>query len=306
MKIATPNIKFLIPFDAKYFLLGVNLIQNFIDCQVEAGKIIVVDYGLNQNQISFLNDAGVQILKTPQNLIGSHPYLLKSHLSDYLSENPFERDYLVQLDADMLLLRNPESELMPIINEMERLNAHIALCPDMGPKNRGQAEIGPSLENFLSLYECPKFRKLLTPKNLNTSYFNTGFTIYSPKFNLVDFQKIADQMIGEVVWEQNAMNCVIANNPQIVYPLDPKLWNLHGILMDQFSKNDNPVIIHITSPTPNAINVGPLELNIGEYKLETFYFRQSNNQSIKAIQDSMLQSLLERNQALFIKYLTVN
>lgn len=306
MKFIAPDIKFLIPFDGHYFLLGINLVQNLIDCNVDNGKIYVVDYGLSKNQLNFLMDAHIQVLKTPAHLIGSHPYKLKSHLSDYVVENQIQRGYLVQLDADMLLLKNPEEELLNIIHKMEMSKAQIALCPDMGPKNRESIEIGPSIENFISLYPCPIFKNLLAAESMASPYLNTGFVIYAPTFDLENFQNIADQMIGEVVWEQNAINLIYAINPSIVYLLDPNIWNLHGKLMENYSGDSGTLIVHITSSTPNSINTGPIKLQIGEKSLESFYYRQAKNQTVFSIQQQMLNSLLARNQALFLKHLAIN
>jgi hypothetical protein len=306
MNAIIPDLKFLIPFDNQYFLLGINLIQNLIDCKVDKHKIYVVDFGLNKNQLDFFSDAQIQVLKTPAHLIGCHPYKLKSHLSDYIKENQIHRGYLVQLDADMLLLKNPEEELFNIIHAMEMANTQIAICPDMGPKNKETIEIGPSIANFVALYSCPIFKKLLPIKSMSGSYLNTGFVIYAPTFDLENFQNIADHMIGEVVWEQNAINLICAINPSIVYSLDPNVWNLHGKLMENYSGDLGTVIVHITSSTPNSINTGPIHLQIGEKSLEAFYYRQAKNQTVFSIQQQMLSSLLARNRGLFLKHLAIN
>lgn len=300
------DLKYLIPFDRQYFLLGINLIQNLIDCKIPANKIFVVDFGLKSNQLDFLSEASIEVLRTPPHLIGSHPYKLKSHLADYLQAHPLKRGYLIQLDADMLLLKNPETELTEIIQAMEQAHAQIALCPDMGPKNTHSGEIGPSIKDFVARYPCPVFQKLLPKLSLQNPYLNTGFVIYAPTFDLTYFQEIADQMAGEVVWEQNAINLICASHPDTVYPLNPKDWNLHGKLMEEYDVSQHPFFIHITSATPNSISTGPIHLQIKQQALESFYFRQAHNSAVLSIQDTMLKSLLERNQALFLKHLTIS
>ena len=274
-----------------------NLIQNCIDLGIDKTRIYIVDYGLTANQKAFLNELEIRVLAMPANLINAHPYKLKSHLFDCLLFNKIEPEFLVQLDADMIMLHNPESALNEVITRMAAENISIALCQDMGPSK--------NILEFAATYRCPIFKDSLSPTELLAPYLNSGFVIYSPHFNLQEFQNIADAMEGEVVWEQNALNTICAKNPNSLLLLDPSNWNMHGILIEQFKGDSNPFLLHITSPTPNSIGTGFANFSIGEVSLEPFYYRELRiNPYVHQLQTAMIKNLLIKNSALFIRHLT--
>ena len=295
----SPRFQYLISFDKNYFFLGINLIQNCIDLEIDKSKIYVVDYGLSKNQIDFLNELGIRVLARPEHLQDAHPYKLKSHLFDFLSFNQIERDFLVQLDADMIMLNNPNSALTMIITQMIEQSLTIAICQDVGPSK--------NILEFASTYRCPLFKDSLSPDELLRPYLNSGFVIYSPNFDLQEFQRIADEMQGEVVWEQNALNTICAKNPNSLLMLDPSIWNMHGILIEKFNGDTSPFLLHITSPTPNVIGTGFVNLSIGDIALEPVFYRELRiNPYVYKLQTAMIQNLLIKNADLFICHFSKN
>ncbi|WP_280767892.1 hypothetical protein [Polynucleobacter sphagniphilus] len=279
--------------------MGINLVQNCLDLGIDKSKVYIVDYGLTQNQIDFLNELEIRILARPEHLLDAHPYKLKSHLFDFLSFNDIERDFLVQLDADMIMLNNPDSALKMIVSKMIEENLLIAICQDVGPSK--------NILEFASTYRCPNFKESLSPDELLNPYLNSGFVIYSPHFNLKEFQDIADAMEGEVVWEQNALNTICAKNPNSLLMLDPSIWNMHGILIEQFNGDTNPFLLHITSPTPNSIGTGFINFHIGDVALEPVFYRELLvNPYVHNLQTSMIQNLLTKNANLFIHHFAKN
>ena len=285
---------YLIPFDNKYFLLGISLIHNFKSLLMNRSSIHVMDFGLTSNQVDFLKELGVNVLKTPTHLIGAHPYTLKANLISFLTENDLTNRYIIFMDADMILLKNPEAELKQIIQSMQAANKEIAVCQDMGSTE--------SIGKFISAHrpKCLTFAQLASEQYYSKPYLNIGFVIFAPTFDFLRFKNLSDQMEGEVCWEQNAINLMCAENEPILFPLDSRLWNVHANLLSSYTSNDSPFIIHITST--NGLVQGMLDICVGQVKFE-FFYRYFKNQHIMNHQENTLKYLTEESGHLFLKYL---
>ena len=285
---------YLVPFDKKYFLLGLSLLANLKLYIHDFENVFVLDYGLTKNQLDFLKEYGVDVIPIPMELSGAHPYKLKSNLVIFLRNKNLLGRWIVFLDADMLLLRSPVNEIDALISQMIANKNTVALCQDMGPAD--------SVATFLDNYEhgTPKFKELASRLNITTPYCNIGFVIFSPQFNFYEFKYLADRMEGEICWEQNAINLMCLEGLSHLL-LDAKKWNLHGgRLLDEYSERDDPYIIHLTSSTGNLVE-GPFDLMVDGTAI-TFFYRYIKNMKIVQLQRNFLEKLATANSALLLKY----
>lgn len=287
---------FLIPIDNKFFLLGLCLIHTFKKFGMDTDYILVLDFGLLPNQIVLLVELGVRVQKTPNDLVGLHPFTLKSKLPSFLKDAQLEKQYLVLMDADMLLTKNIEEDLAKMIQEMKIDHFNIALSQDMGT-NKSIGEFIGSYQNKLK-----NFIHFVPQSCYSSKYLNIGFTIFSPNFDFVKFEKLTDQMHGEMCWEQNAINLICLENPDQVKILDSKIWNFHGDhLLSSFSEVSTPSIIHLTSNTQSIVH-GKLNLALENYQSE-HYFRFFNNEAIISLQKKTLGELGTEYREQLLKYL---
>ena len=285
---------YLVPFDGKYFLLGLSLLVNLKLHLQNFENVFVLDFGFTKNQLYFLEDFGVNVIPIPRELVGAHPYKLKSNLITFLRNGKLLGRWIVFLDADMLLLKSPVDEISALISQMQDGKNTVALCQDMGPCE----SVASFLDNFQ--HGTSKFKECASELNLSMPYFNIGFVIFSPKFNFYEFKYLADKMEGEICWEQNAINLMCLEGLNYLL-LDAKKWNLHGgRLLDEFSDNDDPYIIHLTSSTNNLVQ-GPFDLAVDGVNL-TFFYRYIKNMKIVQLQRKFLEKLASENRALLLKH----
>lgn len=285
---------YLVPFDKKYFLLGLSLLANLKLYIHDFENVFVLDYGLTKNQLDFLEEYGVDVILIPMELAGAHPYKLKSNLIIFLRNRKLLGRWIVFLDADMLLLKSPVNEIDDLISQMISNKNTIALSQDMGTAD----SVAAFLDNYG--HGTPKFKEYVSRLNITTPYCNIGFVIFSPEFNFYEFKYLADRMEGEICWEQNAINlmCLEGLNHLL---LDAKKWNLHGgRLLDEYSERDDPYIIHLTSSTDNLVE-GPFDLMVDGTAI-TFFYRYIKNMKIVQLQRNFLEKLATTNSALLLKY----
>ena len=285
---------YVIPFDKKYFLLGICLLHNFRKLSVDCSLIFVPDFGLTVDQINFLNAFGVTVLKPPTHLVGTHPYKQKANLAYFLAKNGLLGRYIIFLDADMILLKNPESELRKIIQAMSTNNKKIAVCEELEPTE--------TLGEFVKVHDfhCSRFARFVAGKWEAKPYLNIGFTIFAPTFDFNKFQQYADQMEGEVCWEQNAINIMCIEDETILYMLDSKVWNVHAKLLNTYALSDEPFILHLTSSDAESLVEGVMVFGVGENKVE-FFYRSFKNQFIVNHQMETLKKLADESGDLFLK-----
>lgn len=294
MNIEKVSPVYLIPFDEKYFLLGLSLLTNLKLYLDDLENVFVLDFGFTKKQLDFLYEFGVAVIPSPGELVGAHPYKLKSNLITFLRNRKLLDRWIVFLDADMLLLKSPVDGISAVISQMKAGKNTVALCQDMGPAE--------SVSAFLEIFKhgTSKFKKFTSELNISLPYLNIGFLLFSPQFNFYEFKYLADRMEGEICWEQNAINlmCLEGSNCLI---LDAKIWNLHGArLLDEYSDKDDPYIIHLTSTTNNLVQ-GQVNLTFDGVTLP-FFYRYINNRKIVQIQRNFLEKLMAENGALFLKH----
>lgn len=285
---------YLIPFDSKYFLLGLSLLSNLKSYLNSFEMVYVLDFGLTKNQIGFLKEYGVNIAPIPEELVGAHPYKIKSNIVTYLRNTNLLGRWIVFLDADILLLRSPVEDIAKLIATMSSSKSKLAICQDMGPAD----SVGAFLDRFQN--GTAKFKQYAKSYNLSLPYCNIGVVIFAPDFNFYEFKYLSERMEGEICWEQNAINLMCLEGLNCLL-LDPKIWNLHGSrLLDEYSEKDNPYIIHLTSSTDNLVQ-GPFDLMV-EGKPFTFYYRYIKNMKIVQLQRQLLEKLAIDTAPLFLKY----
>ena len=285
---------YLIPFDKKYFLLGLSLLSNLKLYLDDFANVFVLDFGFTKKQLDFLYEFGVAVIPSPGELAGAHPYKLKSNLITFLRNRKLLDRWIIFLDADMLLLKSPVDGISAVISQMKAGKNTVALCQDMGPAE--------SVSAFLEIFKhgTSKFKKSTSELNISLPYLNIGFVIFSPQFNFYEFKYLAYSMEEEICWEQNAINlmCLEGSNH---LTLDAKIWNLHGArLLDQYSDCDDPYFIHLTSNTDILVQ-GELDLMVDGVIL-TFFYRYINNRKIVQLQRNFLDKLITENSALFLKH----
>jgi hypothetical protein len=295
MKIEKISPIYLVPFDKKYFLLGLSLLANLKKYIHDFENVFVLDFGLTKNHLEFLEEFGVSVIPCSRELVGSHPFKLKSSLIVFLRNKKLLGRWVVLLDADMLILKSPVDEIHSLILEMTKNKNKISICKDMGGCE--------TVSHFLDLYKngTPKFKRYSSESALSLPYLNIGFVIFSPDFNFYEFKYLADCMEGDICWEQNAINLMCLEGLSHLL-LDPKKWNLHGShLLEKYSEADDPFIIHMTSATDILVQ-GPFDLMV-EGEAYTFYYRYIKNQAIVSMQRNFLNELADQNSKLFLKYL---
>ena len=132
MKIEKISPIYLVPFDKKYFLLGLSLLANLKKYIHDFENVFVLDFGLTKNHLEFLEEFGVSVIPCSRELVGSHPFKLKSSLIVFLRNKKLLGRWVVLLDADMLVLRSPVDGIHSLILEMTKNKNKIAICKDMG------------------------------------------------------------------------------------------------------------------------------------------------------------------------------
>jgi len=285
---------YLIPFDANYFLLGLSLLTTMRKQLGKLDNVCVLDFGLQEQQITFLKAYGVTVIEMAPELADCDPFKLKANLNTYLRSHSLLGRWLVLLDADMLMLKSPVQAIDALITQMQQEGQHLALCQDMGP--------AANVAQFVELFSWRniQFSKCTEPFDLSVPYLNIGFVIFSPEFDFDRYHSTAYGMQREICWVQNAMNLMCLQGVSHLL-LDPKQWNVHGgRLLDAFSEKDDPYILHLTSDTDCLIQK-PVDLQIGGQNF-TFPYRFTSNPAIQEIQDRVLESLVRENTSLFLKY----
>ena len=284
------EVKYLIPFDSRYFLMGAALLQNFISLGVKKSDIFTLDYGLDKNQISFIETLGLEVLGIPAYLKGSHPFKVKANLIGFLRERSILNKWLVLLDADMVLLCNPTNDIQAIIKSLAHNNQKLAICQDMGPAK--------NVKEFLNNYPetTKRFRKLLPEDYLEEPYLNTGFIIFSENFDFYKWQYLASLMEGETIWEQNAMNLLCAEEKSFQI-IPAKTWNCHGdTLLNTFDSDNPPFLLHTTG-TNNSVLSGDYLIPV-ENGILKYYYRHPVNVDAKIVHSNSIQRLIDKNRPL--------
>ncbi|MEI7494562.1 MAG: hypothetical protein WCJ92_08235 [Alphaproteobacteria bacterium] len=207
--------------------------------------------------------------------------------------------WIVLLDADMLLLKNPVENINSIVLKMKKDDNKIALCQDMG----SSVTVAQTVEQFLNIFgdRTPIFKENTLTLDISRPYLNSGFVIFSTKFDFYEFKYHADLMEGDMIWEQNAINLMCLEGLNYLL-LDAKKWNLHGSkLLNSYSAGDDPFIIHMTGDS-DSLDMGLFDITIDSTTIK-FYYRYVKNKEIFNLQINFIQKLVNENVILFSKYL---
>jgi hypothetical protein len=299
--------QFVTGADERMFFQTLILLQSFANVGA-THAIKVCDFGLTPGQQSFLA-AYDQLLVADPPIPESHrhPWYCKAALADFVGHDV---DIVIWLDADVMVTRDPRSEIAALIAEMQRTGAVIAACKDASELNlagfcRKWKEEGRNVSPFVRLLS----QLGVAPHH---PYLNSGVFVATTREWLLEWKKTTFDIERHVVFEQNAFNALAWLTPRRVRFLDERRWNVHGVDLDRISLGKDlsslrcddldVLVVHATSTEVRHLRRVQGKIKIRD-KLLTPSLRFFNHSGLKAQQRAFLDQFMRSHKAELAKYL---
>lgn len=214
--------------DVRYFamvcLLARSLERWMPGVDVQAA-LRVCDFGFAPAQRRFLAAAGWLLPRPPGVPEGTHPYLAKAALADYLAGDPAGAGGpLAWIDGDMMAAGPLEAPLRALFEAMARGGATLAACPD--------AET-PDIAGCVARWGVPPFAAAVRVVGIDPRrpYLNSGFFLCADAAALGEVRDRCAALEDHRMIDQNAFNLVAWGTGRRCGVLDAAVWNVHGRLL---------------------------------------------------------------------------
>ena len=210
-----PSIAFVTGVNAEmfgqFFLLLGSLRRNSSGAWLQ-----VCDLGMTELQRDYLQRTRRLIQRPAGRGFPRHPWYDKAALGAYAER--LDADYLVWLDADLIVLK----DIVPLVREV---------CAEMHARDQIIAAAGSkafSLGAIDWLDRAPGFKRAMSTIDLSFPYLNSGLIICRSRQFLARWATHCEALPYELLFEQNAFNLAAYEKPELVHILDPWVWNLSG------------------------------------------------------------------------------
>ncbi|MBP2303047.1 hypothetical protein [Azospirillum picis] len=210
--------------DARYFAM-VGLLARSLERWLPGAVLRVCDFGLAPAQRRFLEGLGWLLPRPPSVPHGTHPYLAKAALVDYLAgDDEAVTGPLVWIDGDMVAAGPLEAPLRALGAAMAQGGAVLAACPD--------AEV-TDIAGCIARWDVAPFAKAVASAAIapQRPYLNSGFFLCTDTAVLEEVRDRCRRLDQHRMIDQNAFNLVAWAPGRRCGVLDPAVWNVHGRLL---------------------------------------------------------------------------
>jgi SEC-C motif len=267
--------------DRPYFLMICALMQSL---RASGHDVLVLDFGLGEPEQAFLRRKDA-LLDRPAHVVGS-PLVLKTALGEYLAAVSADWPAAVWLDADMLVDGNISGELAALLDAMIVAGATVAACPDTAGTIR--KVVSDQRLNFAPFVAALTLRGF----GLDEPYYNNGFAVFRSKTLLRKWYQLAIGADMHTSIDQNFLNIVIREDGNVITPLDPGRWNVHGEHLASAKRDGTPRIFHPTSYAWKYHH----EIWCGFGTEASYVFKFFRDPDLARLQFQMLSNFLESEQ----------
>lgn len=209
---APPQIKLVTGTDRRQFeqllLLGGSL-QRYCPGAV----LHVCDFGLTEQQRNFVRERHLLLDKPASLGIYRHAWYYKGAMAHYVAD--LVCNAMVWIDADMIVLTDIRPLLESLYEEMKREGRLVAA-----------ASHDITLAEGLAAEPAPYGASLMRQHNLDVPLLNAGFYVCRSRVFLKRYADLTLSMPMEKLFEQNAFNLTVLENPGSLKALDRYRWNL--------------------------------------------------------------------------------
>ncbi len=272
--------------DENYFVLACLLMQS-LKRFAPRFPFYVLDFGLNGAQRRFLAGRGMLIDMPASVERGSHPFVCKTALGDYLRAVSWLE--VVWLDSDTIAVRALDDDLQALVADLKRDSIEVAICQDT---------VQTVANLFAGGWQMQPFADALRAEGvgLDARYFNTGvFVCRSPEL-LARWRRVAADMPFHTCFDQNVFNLLLHNSAMTILPSEK--WNLHGYLLGDVAPphadlqqvslitGTRPLIVHATSQRGQHHLQADGRIGFGDEQLPC-RLRIFRNEQLKALQEAL-------------------
>ena len=175
----------------------------------------VCDLGLSDPQRRYLQHTQRLLARPAGRQLPRHAWYDKAALGSYTEG--LSADFVVWLDADLIVL----NDIVPPVRD---------ICAEMQAKNQIVAAAGSplTLGALDWLEQAPGFKRAMSTLDLNFPYLNSGVIICRSREFFTRWVMHCDALPYEFLFEQNAFNLAAYAQPERVRILDSWVWNLCG------------------------------------------------------------------------------
>jgi hypothetical protein len=216
-------IQYLTGSDDKQFAQLAVLLQSLDDAGLRDASA-VCDFGLDEAQKRFLLTRGqLAAADPPVPADLGHYWYRKAALVDYARP---DADALVWIDADALVIGDPQPHVEAIVADMGAKGQSIAAAPDAAGSSVGDAIARFNVKGA----DTRRFVSLLHENGMPLArpYLNAGVFIAASRDWLQQYKRIVHSGPEGYLFEQNAFNVAAWRDPAGVRILDRRTWNAHG------------------------------------------------------------------------------
>lgn len=266
------SLLFITGSNASFFPSLLITLQSFSE-RIPNQKILVCDYGLNEQQANFLRQKN-QLLERPPTLPADTHYLAcKAAMIRYLLYANYtltENDTVIWIDADITFMGISIKDFCDVITEIKKTDTPIAVCPT-----------GYSLLEICNLFKDEKvlypFKNLIHVSNISPDlpYLSVGMFFCRSKKFLEEWDTLTASTPIHNMLEMNTFNTLIHREKIKYAKLDFEEWQANGTSLDKidicynesqlplaFIKSKNIKTIHTTSSELNHILVTKGKINV--------------------------------------------
>ena len=176
----------------------------------------VCDMGLTDPQRDYLRRTRRLLARPAGRRLPRHAWYDKAALGAYTER--LNADFVVWLDADLIIL----NDIVPLVRD---------ICAEMQAENRSVAAAGSTSFPFCALDwldQAPGFKRAMSTLDLKSPYLNSGVIICRSREFLARWAIHCEALPYEFLFEQNAFNLAAYEQPERLQILDPWVWNLCG------------------------------------------------------------------------------
>jgi hypothetical protein len=299
------TIQFVTGADDRMFLHTLILLQTFANVGA-ADAIKVCDFGFTKGQRRFLKAHGQLLVANPPipKRYG-HPWYRKAALVQFIARAV---DTVVWLDCDVMLTRDPRSEVAALVAGMQQSGEIVAACNE-------NFDLGAFCHNWEAKGKnTVPFVRLLHQLGVASHhpYLNSGVFVAVSRGWLLKWKETTFDIKEHFLFEQNAFNAMAWLAPEHVRLLDRRHWNLHGSDLDRISigtdlaslrcDDQEVMVVHATSDSERHVGLLEGSGRLGGRQIPVWLkiFRQPN---LQAQQRALLDQFIGSHEAELAKHL---
>jgi len=287
------------------FLHTLILLQSFANAGA-ADAIKVCDFGFTPGQRSFLKSHDKLLAADPPiPQSHQHPWYHKAALVEFI---PRDIDATVWLDSDVMLTRDPRSEVAALIAEMRNSGAMIAACIigiDLGAFCRDWEAAGKNMAPFVNLLH----RFGIAPHH---PYLNSAVFVTTTQEWLVEWKNVTFDIERHFLFEQNAFNAVAWLTPERVRILDRRRWNVYGADLNRISigadlaslrcDDQEVMVVHATSEDERDVRLLEGSKRLADRQIPV-WLKVFCQPRLQAQQLALLDQFIKLHEAELVKHL---